>query len=448
MSSCLAQGGEGERGAVFVEKLIAYLPLLIAFFAAWELAELAAARLVVQRASSAAGRAAAVVLADDPIFYEGEPVGSFDGARRADIELAAGMVLSSLPRLNADFEVDIADTLSLTGLGAPLEVTVSAHYECSTLSLFCAGGDTIPLTATTTHAYQGAKYQYAAPSAAVSGASAALVASHAGFRSSSRSPSPGPSGAATSNQNDCDRPEKPCRTEPRTNAPGPKAQCRYLYRSDGRAPAKVFNEGMPVWGSERDIFAHVEGSRMRESAYTATTYDEKTAYILYWQTNKSARQNRCIYKIRDCGCGFDVRDELNKCRSKLSPAEQERVDRYAYQKEIVIAGGVRAEDIESVTCPNPADEPPPAEYPGNSPTPPKKPPEPTNMYERLRYKSKLAKYEREMEKYRKAKEEYDRKLEAFKNWPPADSVKVGGNKPIPNPHYEPNDDVRRNRPCE
>src|SRR5688572_19743546 len=76
------------RGAVFVEKLIVYLPLLASFFLAWELAEVSAANLVVQRDSAAAGRAAMVVLPDDPLFYDGEPVHSFGGARREDVELA------------------------------------------------------------------------------------------------------------------------------------------------------------------------------------------------------------------------------------------------------------------------------------------------------------------------------------------------------------------------
>src|SRR6188768_1377485 len=88
-----------ERGAVFVEKLIVYLPLLLTFFLGWELAELGAASIMVQRACAAAGRAAMVVLPDDPVFYDGEPVHSYSGMRRDDIELAAGMILSANPKL-------------------------------------------------------------------------------------------------------------------------------------------------------------------------------------------------------------------------------------------------------------------------------------------------------------------------------------------------------------
>lgn len=170
-----------ERGVVFVEKLIAYLPLLLVFFAAWELAELSAAKLVVQRASAAAGRAAIVVLPDDPVFYEDEPVGSFDGRRREDIELAAAMVLSAIPRLRADFEVDVSEVPD--GFG-PLEVTVTASYDCGLVSLVCGADDAIELTATSTHTYHGAKYAYA--SAGLGAATGALMASGEDYRSGYR----------------------------------------------------------------------------------------------------------------------------------------------------------------------------------------------------------------------------------------------------------------------
>jgi hypothetical protein len=157
------------RGAVFVEKLIVYLPLLLAFFAAWELAELGAAHLVVQRASAAAGRAAVVVLPDDPRFYEGEEAGSYDGARRSDIELAAAMVLSAVPRMGADFSVELGDVPHASG---PLDVTVSAPYDCGPVSLMC-GEDGVRLSSTTAHAYHGARYAYS--SVAAGGSLGALV---------------------------------------------------------------------------------------------------------------------------------------------------------------------------------------------------------------------------------------------------------------------------------
>jgi hypothetical protein len=152
-----------SRGAVFVEKLIVTIPVLLTFFLGWELAEVGAASLVVQRASAAAGRAAMVVLPDDPAYYAGEPPDSYSGARRADVELAAGMVLSAIPKLSDDFEVDV--TQPPHGFGK-IDVTVRAPYECGSVGLICGLGERLALSATTTHAYHGAQYEYTTPAAA------------------------------------------------------------------------------------------------------------------------------------------------------------------------------------------------------------------------------------------------------------------------------------------
>jgi Flp pilus assembly protein TadG len=83
------------HGAVIVEKLIAYFPTLVFFFATWQVAEMYTSKLIVDRAASAAGRAAAVVLADDPFFYDDVPVHAYAGARANDVKLAAGMILAA-----------------------------------------------------------------------------------------------------------------------------------------------------------------------------------------------------------------------------------------------------------------------------------------------------------------------------------------------------------------
>lgn len=168
------------RGAVFVEKLIVTIPVLLTFFLGWELAEVGAASLVVQRASAAAGRAAMVVLPDDPAYYAGEPPDSYSGARRADVELAAGMVLSAIPKLSDDFEVDV--TQPPQGFGK-IDVTVRAPYECGSVGLICGLGDRLALSATTTHAYHGAQYEYTAPAAGDTGVGSTTQALTAQVRS-------------------------------------------------------------------------------------------------------------------------------------------------------------------------------------------------------------------------------------------------------------------------
>jgi hypothetical protein len=172
-----------ERGAVFVEKLIVYLPLLLTFFLAWELAEVTAASIVVQRACAAAGRAAIVVLPDDPAYYDGEPVGSYDGRRREDIELAAGMILSSIPKLTSEFELDVS---SPSGEAGPIEVSLTAPYECG-ISILCGTDGTLELSATTTHTYHGAKYAYTTVGGGgLGGSTAALTDSEGSYRSGKR----------------------------------------------------------------------------------------------------------------------------------------------------------------------------------------------------------------------------------------------------------------------
>ena len=75
-ASRLDERGLGERGAVYVEFLIVFMPLFFLFLAVCQFALLAAARLVVQHAALSGARSAIVVLEDDPSHYGGAPRGS------------------------------------------------------------------------------------------------------------------------------------------------------------------------------------------------------------------------------------------------------------------------------------------------------------------------------------------------------------------------------------
>jgi TadE-like protein len=68
--------GLGERGAVYVEFLIVFMPLFFLFLAVCQFALLAAARLIVQHAALSGARSAIVVLEDDPRRYGDAPRGS------------------------------------------------------------------------------------------------------------------------------------------------------------------------------------------------------------------------------------------------------------------------------------------------------------------------------------------------------------------------------------
>jgi hypothetical protein len=83
------------RGAVFVEFLIAFLPLFVFFMCIVELAFLHVANLVTKHSAYVAARSAAVILPDDPSYY-GDPVGSPSGQRLSDIESAAKIPLSAV----------------------------------------------------------------------------------------------------------------------------------------------------------------------------------------------------------------------------------------------------------------------------------------------------------------------------------------------------------------
>lgn len=172
-------GGEGarglagnERGAVYIEYLLACIPVVAFFVATWQFIDLAAADLVLRRAASAAARAAVVVLPDDPHFYDDVAVDRFEGKRREDIELAAAMILGTMciPNVLAvrsqfrGFEVRVGGPDGSSAeleMWAPLTATVTATFECGLgwASIVC-GGSERELTAKATYAYQGAKYRY------------------------------------------------------------------------------------------------------------------------------------------------------------------------------------------------------------------------------------------------------------------------------------------------
>lgn len=144
------------RGAVFVEHLIAFVPILFFGLSVWELIELWAGDLVVRRAATAAARAAAVVLADDPRFYGGVPVNQYRGQRRSDVELAAALVLGTSPHFLSRPEVKVS-----VGADNELSASVTAAFHCFTgwVSVVCGGAERT-LHATATYPYQRAAYVY------------------------------------------------------------------------------------------------------------------------------------------------------------------------------------------------------------------------------------------------------------------------------------------------
>ncbi|HET9934286.1 MAG TPA: hypothetical protein VFQ35_26470, partial [Polyangiaceae bacterium] len=135
-----------------------YIPVLFCFLAFWQLGELLVAQMVVARASSAAGRAAVVVLPDDPAFYSGEAKGSLGGIREGSVRMAAGMILAASPHLAEEFYVNLSNPPEEVDA---IHATVTATFRCNRLRFVCGADGLVHLSATSSHAYHGAKYEYA-----------------------------------------------------------------------------------------------------------------------------------------------------------------------------------------------------------------------------------------------------------------------------------------------
>lgn len=79
-----------ERGAVYVEFLIAFLPLFVLFLALCQIALLVAGKLVVRHAAFAAARSAIVVLDDEPAYYGGAPRGVLSEGKSVEPPASSG----------------------------------------------------------------------------------------------------------------------------------------------------------------------------------------------------------------------------------------------------------------------------------------------------------------------------------------------------------------------
>jgi hypothetical protein len=128
-----------QRGAIFVEFLAAFLPLTIVFLGLAQSAGLYSAKLITAHAAVSGARAAAVVLPDDPKYYDSDP-GVVSGQRLSAIEHAVGMVLKangSIVEFNTEIEGSNGQPKQAFAKSAGFQlatVRVRATYKC-TLSL-------------------------------------------------------------------------------------------------------------------------------------------------------------------------------------------------------------------------------------------------------------------------------------------------------------------------
>lgn len=148
-------------GAVYLEFLIAVVPVVVILVETWQFLELCAAELILQRAASAAARAAAVVLPDDPVHYANGATHVYAGARQAEIEKAAWLVTRISPYFPQPPQVEVSPN-SLAPSAESLAATVTIDFHCMTgpLSLLCPGTGTRKLSRQAVCAYHGASYSY------------------------------------------------------------------------------------------------------------------------------------------------------------------------------------------------------------------------------------------------------------------------------------------------
>jgi hypothetical protein len=147
-----------RRGAVVVEHLIVFVPVLFFFLATLQLIDLCIADLVMKSAASVAVRAASVILPANPAEYGGAPLNQMVGMRRDAVVGAARMMLGA----NSHFD-PASVSVEVTGAEGrgPVRATVSAKYRCmaSFVNVIC-GGSSKTIRGAASDAYHGAGYQY------------------------------------------------------------------------------------------------------------------------------------------------------------------------------------------------------------------------------------------------------------------------------------------------
>ena len=134
-----------ESGAVFLEFLVAFLPIWTFALCTFQLALIARANLMVKHSADAAARSASVVLPDDPAEYGGEPQMSVDRKRISIGDLLGAMerILSSASSPSArTFADDLtARVLGNVGRSRLNTIRLAAHVPLMSLAPFSVGPD-------------------------------------------------------------------------------------------------------------------------------------------------------------------------------------------------------------------------------------------------------------------------------------------------------------------
>jgi hypothetical protein len=100
---CVRSGRRHSRGVVYVEFLIAFIPLFLLFLGVCQLVLLTAARLIVSHAAATAVRAAIVVLEDPADDYGGAPRGNLSQGKSGSFDSSELLKRLSLAGAKSSF---------------------------------------------------------------------------------------------------------------------------------------------------------------------------------------------------------------------------------------------------------------------------------------------------------------------------------------------------------
>ncbi len=138
-----------KRGVVFLELLIAFIPMWTFFLCVLQLAFIAHANLMVKHSADSAARSAVVVLPDDPNEYGGEPEMSVDRnpVALSDLQRALGQVASAMgepPDPKAVLTAFSEDKLLNLGRSRLNTIRLAAHIPLMPLAPTNVGRDASP----------------------------------------------------------------------------------------------------------------------------------------------------------------------------------------------------------------------------------------------------------------------------------------------------------------
>ncbi len=131
----MARLTKDTRGVIYVEFLIAFLPVFTMFLGLVQLADLHQANVIVNHSAIMAVRSAVVILHDDPAYYQNAELGKPTGKRLDDIKKAAMLPLLA-SRSIVGFKVNLPsspggdDTKSQFTRDELVRVKVQAKFDC------------------------------------------------------------------------------------------------------------------------------------------------------------------------------------------------------------------------------------------------------------------------------------------------------------------------------